>query len=127
VASVSADGAYDTESAYQAAQEEGDGRAVRVLIPPGRNARLNPRPSSPLKERNRNILSIRRLGRRQWYKQSDYSKRAMVENAIYRYKTVIGRSMRSRSLAGQRVEAQLACGVLNTMAQLGMPDSYRVP
>ncbi len=51
----------------------------------------------------------------------------MVENAIYRYKTVIGRSMRSCSLAGQRVEVQLACGVLNTMAQPGMLDSYRVP
>jgi hypothetical protein len=116
VASVSADGAYDTESVYEAAQEEGDGRAVRVLIPPGGNARLNPRPSPALKERNRNIRSIRRLGRRQWYKQSGYSERAMVENAICRYKTVIGRSMTSRSLAGQRMEVQLACGVLNTTA-----------
>jgi hypothetical protein len=97
-----------------------------VLIPPGRNARLSPTPSSALKERNRNIRSIRRFGRREWYKQSGYTKRAMVENAIYRYKTVIGRSMRSRSLAGHRVEVQLACGVLNTMTQLGMPDSYRV-
>jgi hypothetical protein len=50
----------------------------------------------------------------------------MVENAIYRYKTIIGRCMRSRSLAGQLVEVQLACKVLNTMTRLGMPDSYRV-
>jgi hypothetical protein len=50
----------------------------------------------------------------------------MVENAIYRYKAMIGRSMRSRTLAGQRVEVQLACRVLNTMTHLGMPDSYRV-
>jgi len=126
VASVAADGAYDTRSVYEVAQEKGAGRAVRVLVPPGRNAQLNPRPSSALKERNRNIHSIRRLGRREWYKQSGYTKRAMVENAIYRYKTVIGRSMRSRTLAGQRAEAQLACWVLNTMTQLGMPDSYRV-
>jgi hypothetical protein len=126
VSSISADGAYDTRSVYEAAQEEGDGRAVRVLIPPGRNAQLNPRPSSALKERNRNIRSIRRLGRREWYKRSGYSKRAMVENAIYRYKTMIGRGLRSRTLAGQRVEVQLACRVLNTMTLLGMPASYRV-
>jgi hypothetical protein len=50
----------------------------------------------------------------------------MIENAIYRYKAIIGRAMRSRTLAGQLVEVQLACKVLNTMACLGMPDSYRV-
>jgi hypothetical protein len=126
VASVSADDAYDTKSVYEAAHEKGDGRAVRVLIPPGCNAQLNTRPSAAWKERNRNIRSIRRLGRREWYKLSGYSKRAMVENAIYRYKTIIGGSMRSRALAGQRVEVRLACRVLNTMARLGMPDSYRV-
>ena len=50
----------------------------------------------------------------------------MVENAVYRYKTIIGRRMRSRTLAGQRVDVQLACGILNTMTRLGMPDSHRV-
>ena len=35
VASVSADGAYDTKSVYEAAQMKGDGQAVRVLIHPG--------------------------------------------------------------------------------------------
>ena len=49
-----------------------------------------------------------------------------MENAIFRYKTIIGRGMRSRSLAGQLVEVQLACSVLNTMTRLGMPDNYRV-
>jgi hypothetical protein len=126
VTSVSADGAYDTEGVYEAAQAQGEGRAVRVLIPPGRDAQLSPRPSAALKERNRNIRSIRRLGRREWPKRSGYSTRSMIENAIYRYKTIIGRGMRSRTLAGQRVEVQLACRVLNTMTRLGMPDSYRV-
>jgi hypothetical protein len=125
VASVSADGAYDTEGVYEAAQSKGEGRAVRVLIPPGRNAQLSPRPSAALKERNRNIRSIRRLGRRECHKRSGYSKRSLVENATYRYKTIIGRCMRSRTLAGQRVEMRIACKILNTMTCLGMPDSYR--
>ncbi len=50
----------------------------------------------------------------------------MVENTVVRYKTIIGRSMRSRTLDGQRVEVQLACKILNTMTLLGMPYSYRV-
>ncbi len=87
---------------------------------------MSSRPSAALRERNRNIRSIRRLGRREWHKRSGYSKRSMVENAICRYKTIIGRAMRSRTLAGQRVEVQLACRILNTMTLLGMPDSYRV-
>ncbi len=101
VASVSADGAYDTKAVYEAAYERG---AVRVLIPPGRNAQLSPNPSTALKERNRNIRSIRRLGRRQWHTHSGYSKRSLVENTVFRYKTLIGRSMRSRTFDGQRVE-----------------------
>ena len=50
----------------------------------------------------------------------------MVENAIYRYKTIIGRGMSSRTFAGQRLEVQLASKILNTMTSFGMPDSYRV-
>ncbi len=99
---------------------------MRVVISPRRGAQLSPRRSAALKERNRNIRSIRRLGRREWHKRSGFSKRSMVENAVYRYKTIIGRDMRSRTIAGQRVEVQLACRVLNTMTGLGMPDSYRV-
>jgi hypothetical protein len=126
MASVSADGAYDTEGIYEAAHAQGEGRTVRVLIPPGRDAQLNPRPSAALNERNRNIRLIRRLGRREWQRRSGFGKRSMVENAVYRYKTIIGRHMTSRTLASQRVEVRLACRVLNTMTCLGMPDSYRV-
>ncbi len=126
VTSVAADGAYDTEGVYESIQARGRGRPVRVLVPPGRDAQLSRRPSAALKERNRNIRSIRKLGRRHWPKRSGYSRRSMVENTIYRYKRTFGREMRSRTLAGQRVETRIACKILNTMAQLGMPDSYRV-
>ena len=126
LASVSADGAYDTAAVYEAAQVKGEGLAVRVLIPPGRNAKLSPRPSAALEERNRNFRSIRELGRREWHTSSGYSKRSMVENTMHRYKTIIGGSMRSRTFDGQRVEVQLASKILNTMTLLGMPDSYRV-
>jgi hypothetical protein len=126
IAAVSADGAYDTKAVYEAAHGRGEGRAVRVLIPPGRDAQFSLQPSTALQERNRNIRSIRELGRRTWHTSSGYSKRCLVENTMYRYKTIFGRSMRSRTFDGQRVEVQLASKILNTMTHLGMPDSYRV-
>jgi hypothetical protein len=126
IASVSADGAYDTKAVYEAAHEHGGGQSVRMLIPPGRNAQLSPKPSTALQERNRNIRSIRELGRREWHTHSGYSKRSTVENTMYRYKTIIGRSMRSRTFDRLRIEVQLASNTLNRMTYLGMPDSYRV-
>jgi hypothetical protein len=126
IASVLADGAYDSKAVYEAAQGRSGGRAVRVLIPPRRDAQFNAEPSAALQERNRNIRSIRELGRREWHTSSGYSKRSMVENTVFRYKTIIGRGMKSRTLEGQRVEVQLACRILNTMTSLGKPDSFRV-
>ena len=48
----------------------------------------------------------------------------MVENAIYRYKTILGGHMSSRSLKRQRIEVQIGCKILNRMALFGMPDSF---
>lgn len=126
VVSVMADGAYDAGSVYEAAREKGDRHRVTVLIPPGRGAQPSPGPSSALRERNRNIRSVRKLGRREWYASSGYSRRSLVENAVFRYKAILGQAMRSRSLSGQRVEVNLACKILNTMTSLGMPDSVKV-
>ena len=50
----------------------------------------------------------------------------MVENAVYRYKAIIDRGMRSRTLPSQLVEMRIACKIFNTMTSLGMPNSYRV-
>ncbi len=61
-----------------------------------------------------------------WYKTSGATKRSMFENAVYRYKTIIGCEMRARTLARQRVEQRIGCEILNKMTAMGMPDSYRV-
>jgi hypothetical protein len=78
------------------------------------------------RERNRNIRSMRKLGRREWHANSGYSRRSLVENAVFRYKAILGQRMRSRSLGSQRIEVQLACKILNTMTSLGRPDSVKV-
>ena len=126
VASVTADGAYDAATVYEAAKKMGDGHRVRVLIPPIQGAQPSSTRSPGQRERNRNIRSVRKLGRREWYASSGYSRRSLVENAVFRYKSILGQRMRSRSLPNQRVEVQLGCKILNTMTRLGMPDSYRV-
>ena len=50
----------------------------------------------------------------------------MVETAFYRYKVLIGRSLRARTLSAQKVEARIACTVINRMTSLGMPISRKV-
>ncbi len=52
--------------------------------------------------------------------------RRYADVAIEAALTIIGRCMRSRTVEAQRAEVRLACGILNTMTHLGMPDSYRV-
>jgi hypothetical protein len=125
LASVSADGAYDKTVVYEAVANHTATRSPRVLIPPKRNAQVKPE-VGVLRERNRNIRSRARLGKRQWHAKSGYSRRALVENAIHRYKAIIGPAMRRRTPQGQRVEARIGCRILNTMAALGMPESHRV-
>ena len=93
--------------------------------PPKQNAKVRPE-VTVLRERNRNIRSRARLGKRQWHTKSGYSRRSLVENTIFRHKLLIGPTMRSRTLQGQRVEARVGCRILKTMAGLGMPESHRV-
>ena len=50
--------------------------------------------------------------------------RRLQENAVFRYKTIFGRRMRSRSKGNQRAEVALACRILHTMTAVGMPDSF---
>ena len=82
------------------------------------------RPRSPA--RDRTIRQVQQAGRRQWKKDSGYHQQARVENAFFRYKLIIGESLRARSRAGQETEAILACNILNQMTQLGRPASYAI-
>ena len=45
---------------------------------------------------------------------------------MFRYKAVIGRGLRARSLSAQKTETRAGCAVLNRMTRLGMPLSQRV-
>ena len=121
VASVTADPAYDTLAFYDAATERG----AKVVVPPIRTARLSRRgPRS--RARDRAIRQVAKIGRRQWKKTAGYHRQARVENAIFRYKSILGDGLRARTAAGQEVESVLACNVLNRMTELGRPESFAI-
>ena len=119
LASVTGDAAYDSVAFYDAACARG----ASVVVPPTRTARVSrrrPRSSA----RDRMIQKVKMIGRRRWKKESGYQRQARVENAFFRYKSIIGHGLRSRSPAGQGTEAVLACNILNQMTQRGRPESY---
>ena len=121
VSCLTADAAYDTRGIYEAA----GARGATVVIPPTRTATVSGRrPRSPA--RDRTIRQVQQAGRRQWKQDSGYHQQARVENAFFRYKLIIGESLRARSRAGQETEAILACNILNQMTQLGRPASYAI-
>ena len=121
IASVTADAAYDTLAFYDAV----GARGATVVVPPAKTAsvsRRRPRSSA----RDRTITRVKILERRRWKKASGYQRQARVENAIFRYKSIIGNGLRARTPGGRQTEALLACNVLNRMTELGRPLSYSI-
>ncbi len=118
---VTAAAAYDTVAFYDAA----GARGASVVVPPAKTARVSrrrPRSSA----RDRTINKVKRIGRRRWKKTSRYHQQARVENAFFRYKSIIGERLRARTPGGRTVEALLACNILNAMTDRGRPASYAI-
>jgi transposase len=124
VAAVLADGAYDGEPIYQTILDRHPD--AEVVIPPRSNAVLSDAAETEPTQRDRHIQLLANKGRMGWQKAVGYGKRSLVETAFHRYKTLIGRRLRARTLSAQKVEARIACKVINRMTNLGMPLSRRV-
>lgn len=124
ITSVTADGAYDGEPVYRAVAEHEQQQPARVFIPPGSTAVSSPTMTPSL--RDQHIRMIQEKGRIGWQKAVGYGKRALIETAMFRYKILIGPSLRARTLAAQKVEAGIACSVINRMTKLGRPILQRV-
>jgi transposase len=121
VASMTADGAYDGETAYDAVAKRHPEAAV--IIPPRITAVLN---ETTTTQRDGHLAAIAQHGRIGWQRSSGYNRRSLVETAVYRYKTIIGRRLHARTLPNQRAEAKIGCNALNRMTKLGMPVSVRI-
>ncbi len=88
IASFTADSAYDTIAIYDAAEA----RNAKVIVPPRKTATRSKRSRA----RDRTVRRVRKVGRRQWKKESGYHQQARVENTFFRYKSIIGGRLRAR-------------------------------
>ena len=85
IASVTADAASDTVGFYDAA----GARGATVVVPPTKTARVSrrrPRSSA----RDHTINTVKSIGRRRWKQTSRDQQQARVENACFRYQSIIG-------------------------------------
>ncbi len=122
VTRFTADGAYDQSSIYEVFAELG----ARIVVPPVKTAVSSGAGTSGARARDRTINCIKKVGRRQWKKESRYHQQGRVENTFFRYKQILGGRLSARDPSSQQTEARLACSMLNRMLQLGAPKSEAI-
>ena len=118
-------GGYDHKTTYDAieAREISQGRPILAIIPP--NLGFQKEQDSDSRHRKKNIKLLEDRGRARWQKETDYDRRALAENTIYRYKTIIGNKLTSRSTANQNTEIQIGVKILNKMNGLCRPKAQK--
>lgn len=123
LASVAADGAYDTHACRQALLD----RQAAALIPPRAGAIAWP----PLADgqphpRTKILEQITQHGRKVWKQHSGYHRRSLAETAMFRLKTLLGRHLKNHRFDTHTTEAYARLAALNTMTRLGMPETVTV-
>lgn len=116
-----ADGAYDTTTIYETLLAAGAAR-LNIVIPPRKTASPSKPARHVLGQRDAAIERIAVVGRRQWRKESGAHQQARAENAMFRYKRIIGVALRAGKFETQKREAKIAVNVINRMTELGMPQ-----
>ena len=119
---VGGDGAYDSKQCHAVIAERG----ARPSIPPreGASSWLEATPGAAW--RNAGVDAIAKSSRREWKKTSGYHRRSLVENLMYRLKTLTGHCLWAREVGSQATEVAIRAGVLNRMAVLAHPHSVRI-
>ena len=118
IASVTGDGAYDADVVYDQISRRHPEAAV--IIPPRSTAVISDSGTTP---RDAHLRTIEKHGRIGWQRRSGYCRHSLIETAMFRYKTIIGRRLHARTLCNQKTEAKIGCAALNRMTNLGMPIS----
>jgi hypothetical protein len=124
LASLIGDGAYDQTDIYSTVAKRNP--EADVIIPPRSTAVPSDMAENTPTQRDRHLQSIVEHGRRGWQKRSGYTRRALVESAISRFKRVIGDGLRSRTDRRRATEIAIAVQALNQMLAFGRPKSVRI-
>jgi Transposase DDE domain len=111
---VTGDGAYDCK---KTCFDWVDKRNIKGIFPPRKRARMKqPKlPYDELSTRDKHIVDIRKLGRKEWKKNVNYHRRSLAETGMYRFKTIFGGKLQSRLFDNQATEAFMKCRILNQM------------
>ena len=111
IASVTADGAFDTRKCHD---------AIAAIIPPRRNGKPW-KPDSPgAVDRNEALRASKRFGRAIWRRWSGYHRRSRVETTMHCVK-LQGQRLVARNFDRQVAEFQVRVAVLNGFTALGIP------
>lgn len=121
VASVSADGAYDTQACHAAIAQRG----AMAVIPPRKNAQVWKDNGTGAQVRNAAVAACRRLGRTIWKCWSGYHRRSRVKTKMHCFKR-LGERVMARSFARQVVKLHIRVALLNRFTQLGTPATVAV-
>jgi Transposase DDE domain len=121
IGQVSGDGAYDTQTCYEAVLQ----RQATPTFVPRRTARPGTAkdPTGWRTARNCILRQIEARGRSVWMVLSGYTRQSIAENTMFRFKQLFGEGLWARRYATQRTEALVKCAALNRMTQLGMPET----
>jgi len=119
---VGGDGACDTKAVRAAIA----GRGALAIIPRVEGAVHWPVSQAGALERNAAINHIARSGKQDWKDKSGYHCRSLVENLMYRFKTLTSDRLWARDVDVQDAEIAVRVGILNRMMVLVRPNSVRI-
>ncbi len=121
VASVTADGTYDTRKCHDAIAARG----ADAVIPPRRNAKPWKETTPGATARNEALRASRRLGRAIWRRWSGYHRRSRAESKMHCVK-LLGQRLMARDFDRQVAELHVRVAVLNRFTALGIPVTVAV-
>lgn len=121
IASVTADGAYDTRRCHETIADRG----AQAVIPPRKNAKPWSPPSPGAIARNEALRAADRLGRTIWRWWSGYHRRSRVEAKMHCIK-LLGQRLTARDFERQIAEFHIRVAILNRFTALGIPLTQAV-
>ncbi len=116
IASVTADGAYDTRKCHDAIAERG----AAAVIPPRKNGKPWKAVTAGAVARNEALRASKYLGRALWRRWSGYHRRSRAETKMHCVK-LLGQRLMARDFDRQVAEFQVRVAVLNGYTALGIP------
>ena len=116
IASVTADGAFDTRKCHDAIVARG----AAAIIPPRKNAKPWKLDTPGAIARNEILRTSKRVGRTIWRRWSGYHRRSRADTKMHCVK-LLGQQLSARDFDRQVAEFQVRVAVLNRFTALGTP------